>query len=145
MYTFNLFGDPSLEIEGISLENNPPFKPTINGTNKGVPGTEYTFCIIAEDPENDSLFVKWDWGDGTSSELLGPIISGTEVCESHIWDEKDTYTISVTVEDEHGAEVRAYKEVIMPKTDIYTFNFEWFFQRFPNAFPILRYIIDFLN
>jgi hypothetical protein len=141
MFTFNLFGEPSLAIEGITLENLPPDKPTIDGPNTGSPGTEYTYCIIASDPDDDSLYVKWDWGDGTSSDWLGPISSGTEVCDSHIWDTKGSYTVSVTVEDEHGLSVTAYKEVSMPRSRTFNTFLQWIFERFPNAFPILRYIL----
>ena len=143
MFTFNLFGDPSLEIEGISLENLPPVKPTIEGPDKGVPGTEYTYCIVATDPENDSIYVKWEWDDGTSSDWLGPYESGTEVCDTHIWEKKDSYMISVTVEDEHGASVRAYKEVTIPRAKTINANFQWIIERFLNAFPMLKYLLGF--
>jgi hypothetical protein len=56
LYTFNLFGDPSVEIEGITIENLPPDKPTISGPNKGSPGKEYTYSIIASDPDDDTLY-----------------------------------------------------------------------------------------
>ncbi len=136
MFTFNLFGEPSLAIEGITLENLPPDKPTIDGPNTGSPGTEYTYCIIASDPDDDRLYVKWDWDDGTGSDWLGPFISGTEVCDSHIWETKGSYTVSVTVEDEHGASVTAYKEVSMPRSKTFNTFFQWIFDRF----PILRYL-----
>ncbi len=97
------------------VENSPPDEPTIDGPNNGKPGVEYTYCIIASDPDEDSLYVRWDWDDGTGSDWLGPLQSGTEVCDSHIWNIKGTYTISVTVEDEHGEIVTAYKDVIIPK------------------------------
>jgi hypothetical protein len=142
LYTFNLFGDPSLAIEGITAENLPPDKPTIDGPNKGSPGNEYTYSIIASDPDDDTLYVQWDWGDGTTSDWLGPFSSGTEVWDSHIWNEKGTVIISVTVEDEHGLSVSAYKEVMIPRSKtIYTF-IQSFFQRFPKAFPLLQYILN---
>jgi hypothetical protein len=142
LYTFNLFGDPSLAIEGITTENLPPDKPTIDGPNKGSPGKEYTYSIIASDPDDDTLYVQWDWGDGTTSDWLGPFSSGTEVWDSHIWNEKGTVIISVTVEDEHGLSVSAYKEVMIPRSKtIYTF-IQSFFQRFPKAFPLLQYILN---
>ena len=141
MFTFNLFGDPSLEIEGVNVGNLPPNKPTIDGPSTGIPGIEYTFCIVATDPGEDTLYVQWDWDDGTSSDLLGPFVSGEEVCESHIWEKKGLYTISVTVEDEHGAKVRAYKPVTIPKTKTYNENLQWIIERFLNVFPILKYLI----
>jgi hypothetical protein len=141
MYTFNLFGDPSLSIEGIIVENLPPDKPKIDGSNKGSPGTEYTYSIIASDPDEDSLYVKWDWDDGTSSDWLGPFLTGTEVSDSHIWNTKGIYTVSATVEDEHGLSVTAYKEVNMPRSKIYNTFLQWIFERFLKAFPIFKELL----
>jgi parallel beta-helix repeat protein len=95
--------------------NHPPNTPIIDGPSSGKPGVEYTYCINASDPDNDTLYVIWNWGDGTSGEWLGPYDSGTEVCDSHVWNETGTFTISVTVSDEHGESVTAYKEVTMPR------------------------------
>jgi len=145
MFTFNLYGDPSLDIGGISLENSPPDKPTIEGPNEGKPGTEYTYCIVATDAENDSLYVKWDWDDGSSSDWLGPYESGTEVCDSHIWDEEDSYIISVTIEDEHGATVRAYKDVNIPRSRLLNANLQSIIERFLKEFPILKNLFYFIN
>ena len=140
MYTFNLFGDPSLDIRGIILENLPPDKPTIDGPNTGNPGTEYTYCIIASDPDEDTVYVMWDWGDGTISEWFGPLSSGTEVCDSHIWDEKGIYTVSVTVKDEHGLDATAYKDVWMQKSRTINSILPRVFKSIQNAFPNLQYI-----
>jgi hypothetical protein len=145
MYTFNLYGDPSLDIAGISLENSPPNKPTIEGPNEGIPGTEYTYCIVATDPENDTLYVKWDWDDGSSSDWLGPYESGTEVCDSHVWSEEDSYIISVTIEDEHGATVRAYKDVNIPRTKSFNTNLQSIIERFLKEFPIIQNLLYLLN
>jgi hypothetical protein len=145
MFTFNLFGDPSLKLEGISLENLPPDKPSIEGPDKGIPGTEYNYCIVATDPEDDNLYVKWDWNDGTSSDWAGPYESGTEICESHIWEEKDTYLISVTLEDEHGARVRAYKDVNIPRTKSLNEDFQWNLEKILSYFPMLQYLFYFLK
>ncbi|KYK29261.1 hypothetical protein AYK20_06120 [Thermoplasmatales archaeon SG8-52-1] len=141
MFTFNLFGDPSLLIKGIVVENLPPDKPTIEGQNKGIPGNEYTYCIIASDPNEDDLYVRWDWDDGTGSEWLGPFVSGSEVCDSHIWDTKGSYTVSVTVEDEHGLSVVAYKEVTMPRSRNLQNPFLNWLQSHKYLFPILKLLL----
>jgi hypothetical protein len=140
LYTFNLYGDPSLEIAGILLENFPPDIPVIEGPSTGKPGTEYTFFIVASDPDNDTLMVTWDWGDGTQSGWLGPFVSGAVVSDSHVWDTKGAYSVSVTVEDEHGARVIASMEVSMPKSKPDTLFIDWFVWRF----PLLNYIIGLL-
>jgi hypothetical protein len=81
--------------------------------------------------------------DGTSSDWLGPFSSGTEVWDSHIWTDKGTVIISVTVEDEHGLSVTAYKEVMIPKSRTINTFMQWFFERFPKAFPFLQYIFNY--
>lgn len=134
MYTFNLYGDPSLTLQGVPIENLPPDKPTIEGPTRGNPGNEYDYCIVATDPDGDQLLVRFDWGDGTGSEWLGPVLSGTEVCDSHTWDEKGAYQLSVTVEDEHGLRVTAYKEVSFPKTRLITMFLERVLEHYPFDF-----------
>jgi hypothetical protein len=115
-----------------SFQNNPPDLPTIDGPDSGKPGVEYEYCINATDPDNDVLFVIWNWGDGTSGEWIGPLVSGMQVCDSHSWDEKGTFNISVTVRDEHGESVTSYKEVIIPRTRITSYSIlYWFIERFP--------------
>ncbi len=99
----------------IAGENQPPNIPTINGSTTGKPGIEYVYCINATDPDNDSLYILWEWSDGMSSGWLGPIASGEEVCESHIWNKTGTYTISVTLRDENGESVKAYLKVNIPR------------------------------
>ena len=113
--------------------NAPPNTPVIDGPNSGKPGIKYEYCIIASDPDNDTLFVLWNWGDGTSSDWLGPLESGMEVCDSHIWNETGTYNISVTVRDEYGVSVTAYKAVTIPRSRATTNTvwYQWFLERFP--------------
>jgi hypothetical protein len=120
--------------------NNPPNIPIITGPNHGTPGIEYTFCINISDPDNDTLYVLWNWGDGTSSEWLGPYTSGTEVCDSHIWNKTGTFTISVTVIDENGESVTAYKEVTMPRNKNVISSSSLL--RFLEQFPILQLLLQ---
>jgi hypothetical protein len=115
-----------------TLKNEPPNTPDIIGPSKGKPGIEYTYCINVSDPDNDSLFVLWNWGDGTSSEWGGPYNSGTEVCDSHIWNELGTFTISATIKDYYGEIVKVYKEIIMPRNKLMKYPFLLnFLERFP--------------
>jgi len=113
-------------------KNGPPNIPDIIGPNKGKPGVEYTYCINVSDPDDDSLFVLWGWGDGINSEWSGPYVSGTEVCDSHVWNEKGKYTISATIKDNNGQIVTAYKEVTMPRNKMMRYPFLFsLLERFP--------------
>jgi len=63
---------------------------------------------------------------------------------AHTYADEGTFTIEAKAKDSHGAESDwATLEVTMPKNKVFNFNFnllEWLFERFPNAFPVLRYI-----
>jgi hypothetical protein len=82
--------------------NHPPASSEINGPDMGQPGVEYEFCINVSDSDNDTIYVLWDWGDGTTSEWGGPYESETEICDSHVWDETGTYQITVSIHDCYG-------------------------------------------
>lgn len=126
--------------------NNPPDKPVIDGPNKGKPGEEYTYCIIATDPDEDDLYVLWDWDDGETTGWLGPYSSGEEICESHIWAEEGTYIITIKLKDEHGDMVTASLRVTMSRNKvIHNLIFVGLLNRFPYTFPILQYIFRWIH
>jgi len=129
------------ETYEIRIGNNPPDTPIIYGPSNGKPGIDYKYCINASDPDNDSLFVLWRWGDGTNGEWLGPIVSGMEVCDSHSWNETGIFTISVTVIDEYGESVKAYKEVRMPRDKSVSIS-PWL--RFLERYPLLNRLLNIL-
>jgi hypothetical protein len=125
----------------VFIRNQPPNPTGIDGPDHGKLGVEYTYCINLSDPNNDSLFVLWDWGDGISTGWIGPFGSGEEVCDSHIWSKKGTYTISVTVKDIYGATVTVYKEISIPRNKAILYKHPvlvWLFERI----PILKHLMD---
>jgi hypothetical protein len=109
--------------------NNPPYSSGITGPDVGKPGIEYTFCINVSDSDNDDLYVLWEWGDGTFSEWSGPHESGTEVCDSHIWNETGTYTITVRIQDSYG--------LFGPET---TFTFKCSRNKAISSSPLLKFL-----
>jgi hypothetical protein len=122
--------------------NNPPNKPsTPVGKKNGKINTEYKYTSTTFDSEEDQIFYFWDWDDGNNSGWIGPYNSSS-TCEAiHTWKEKGDYTIKVKAKDIHGAE--SLWSDPLPITMPYSYNpihqfFEWLFERFPNAFPILR-------
>jgi len=54
--------------------------------------------------DNDILYYKFDWGDGSMSEWIGPLESGEEASAVHSWDKVGFYQIKVKARDEHRAE-----------------------------------------
>ncbi|MCK5258300.1 MAG: hypothetical protein KAJ69_02175, partial [Thermoplasmatales archaeon] len=83
-YQLNLFGDPTLAF--YNNANNPPNKPAKpTGVKKGAVGEEYNFSTSTTDQDEDMIYYKWDWGDGTFSGWLGPFNSGEEISITHQW------------------------------------------------------------
>jgi len=77
----------------------PPDPPAIDGPAAGKPEKEYEYTAITTDPEGDQIFYLFDWGDGTSTEWLGPYNSGEPVVASHAWSEVGNYEIKVRAKD----------------------------------------------
>jgi len=85
--------------------NNPPSKPNIYGPQNGTTNVEYTFCTdTITDPEGDSIYCLWDWGDGNLSGWLGPFASGQTICASRRWAQPGIYCIMLKLKDDYGME-----------------------------------------
>jgi hypothetical protein len=97
---FQPFGDPSLCIAG---ESQRPLAPAIPaGETEGAAGEEYAYTTSTTDPDDDSLFYLFEWGDSTYSDWVGPYASGGLATGSHIWADSGGYEIRVIAKDENG-------------------------------------------
>ena len=124
------------------LENLPPVKPIIDGPTNGKAGTSYDYDFTdCFDPDGDDMTYHVEWGDGGIDE--GFVESGGAFTLSHIWSEQDTFTIRAKLIDEYGLESDwATLEVEMPVNQQVTNPlFQMLLERFPNAFPIMRYLL----
>ena len=121
--------------------NLPPNIPTINGSISGKAGTKYGYEIYTIDPEENDVYYLIDWGDGTTSEWLGPYNSGEVTHFNHSWEEKDGYTLKVKSKDIFGDKSDwATLEISMSKNKLINTPFLNFLEEHPCMFPILRYI-----
>jgi len=130
-----------------SDSNLPPNKPrTPSGPIQGKSGVEYVYTSSITDPEADQVYCLWNWGDGNTSGWLGPYDSGATCDAKHTWIVKDNYNIKVKAKDIYGKE-SAWSDSL-PITMPYSYNpilhfFELLFQRLPNAFPLLRQLMEY--
>ncbi len=89
----------------ISSANNPPATPsTPSGTTSGYTGISYTYTTATTDPDGDSVYYFFDWGDGSNSGWIGPYTSGYSASASHIWSSSGTYHVRVKAKDVNNAE-----------------------------------------
>ena len=115
-----------------------------SGPTMGKPGVEYTYSTSATDPDGDKLEYVWYWGDGTGPEAFGPYESGETCYAKHTWAEKGIYNIEVAAKDTYRAmgDWSDPLRVTMPRGRLLPNTFFLrLLERFPNAFPILRYIL----
>ncbi len=143
-YELNLFGDPSVEFR----LNNAPDRPAAPaGPSLGKAGEECNYTAVTTDLEGDNIYYMFDWGDGGTSDWLGPFASGQAVSVSHSWEKRGTYSVKVKAKDTHGAESdwSDPSSVRMPKTYEYgiwqvmeEFN-KWFISLFGTEFmPLFK-------
>jgi len=132
-----------LHAFGAIESNAPPNPPIIEGSTEGDAGTEYVYKFLIYDTDNNPVQVFVDWGDGTSGWSY-EAASGQRIWLYHTWIEEGTYIIKAKARDVLGLESNwTTMEVTMPlsyEPPHFRF-FEWLFERFPNAFPILRYLL----
>jgi len=80
-------------------KQNPP---EISGPNVGEPGVEYNFTFVTNDPENDSIWIRFNWSEGDIGDWTGPYESGEEVIVGFEWPENGTYRIGAQSKDIWG-------------------------------------------
>ncbi len=129
----------------IGRSNGPPIKPTIEGPTEGKKGIEYDFSFSSTDPDGDDIYYFIHWGDGLIERWFGPYSSGETVTINHTWYGKATFAITAKAKDEYEfCSDWANFELSLLRIKSFDNNlniFNWIFERFPNAFPILKNII----
>lgn len=127
--------------------SNPPETPQRpSGPQFGGIGKTYSYITSTKDPDGDQVYYMWDWGDGTIPVWVGPYESEEMVSCNHTWTSIGFFQIKVKAKDTSGAESdwSPSLPIIMPKiAPIVTPFFEWLFEHFPHAFPILRHLLGY--
>ena len=87
-------------FKDLPISNNPPntpVKPT--GITNGYINVEYSFSSLAViDPDGDTVYYQFDWGDGSTSNWLSTPSS------SHIWAQSGIYEVKIKAKDIFGSE-----------------------------------------
>lgn len=126
--------------------NDAPDIPTISGPGTGAPGKNYLFKMQTVDINGDDVYYFIDWGDGTTTEWIGPFASGTQATTTHSWSEEGTYTVKVKAKDIAGDESDwGTMDVVMPFN--YRFSLQTFlenlFEMFPRLFLVLQQLLGY--
>jgi hypothetical protein len=98
----------SEEADGIMWYENhlypQPNKPSIEGPTSGRSGEEYIYKGLSTDPAGVQLYYMFEWGDGSTSDWIGPYNSGEECTKGHVWAEIGNYEIKVKAKNIFDAE-----------------------------------------
>ncbi len=84
--------------------NNQPDMPMITGPISGNTGISYEYNFTASDPDDDNISYTINWGDGTTSNWIGPYPSDVQVSLSHSWNNSGTFLVRVKAKDIHEIE-----------------------------------------
>jgi hypothetical protein len=126
----------------ILIGNHAPEKPE-TPWKKSRPTVTATFNTKTTDPDGDQVWYKWDWGDGTNSEWIGPFDSEEPVSITHTWPDNGEYKIKVKAKD-----IYDFESVWSDSTSVMIKNkfvgngpIIDIFARFFNLLPIIRLIL----
>jgi len=129
-----------------NLPPNTPKKPS--GPSSGKINEEHTFTTSSTDPDGDQIYYEFAWGDGTTSDWFGPYNSGEEVSAYHKWSKQGAYKVKVKAKDTKFA-VSEWSDPLSVSMSrkratqrLFLKFLENFFEKYPNAFPILRGLLE---
>jgi len=133
-------------IHAIGIDNaSIPEPPSINGSPMSRLFKRCSYTITCSVPAGEDVYYLIDWDDNPENVIrdnnwIGPYPSGQEIKVNHVWQNWGNHTIKVRVKNSDN--VCSNWVTLEVKQPSYLF-FERLFERFPNAFPILRYLLGF--
>ena len=83
--------------------NTAPDTPVIGGPHRGGLDTVYAFTATASDSDGDSVSLRFDWGDGDTSDWSGWVAGGEAVQMSHAWQSFNTFWVRAQARDPHDS------------------------------------------
>ncbi|UCG43479.1 MAG: hypothetical protein JSU73_02355, partial [candidate division WOR-3 bacterium] len=85
-------------------KNEPPGVPsTPSGPDSAWTGAGCTFSSSAEDPDGDSVAIRFDWDDGGTSDWSPYVLSGETVAAGHSWADSGTYSVKAQARDQEDS------------------------------------------
>ncbi|MFE3846255.1 PKD domain-containing protein [Thermoplasmatota archaeon] len=139
----NGYSDTDEVLCTIVASNDPPLKPdTPSGETEGKFGNEYTYTTSTTDPDGDAVYYKWDWGDGSMSDWLGPFGNGAEASTSHTYErpegsKSEAYEVKVKARDPSGEESVWSDPLPITMPHVWSYDLPVFIQRLCERFPFL--------
>lgn len=83
--------------------NFPPVPSIPTGPLTGLVEIIYQFTSLATDPEEDSIAIRFDWGNGDTSDWSSLLVSGASDTIEHFWSGSGIYLIRAQAKDKKAA------------------------------------------
>ncbi len=88
-------------LTNLHYPSDPPSDPVApDGDDVGATGIDYSFSTVSTDPEGDNVSYRFDFGDGTVTDWLGPFASGDSCAASHSYNTVGTFDVIAQARDE---------------------------------------------
>lgn len=85
---------------GCKKPNHAPDTPAVpSGPASCAVGVSYAFSSSAADPDGDSVSIRFDWGDGDTSEWSSCAASGDSMTMSHSWSSPGAFSVNAQARD----------------------------------------------
>ncbi len=113
--TWVCFGDPSVQMRTPGTPNGPipGNQPPVADFTYSVDGLTVTFTDQSYDPDGTIVSWLWDFGDGTTSTVQNPI---------HTYASSGSYSVSLTVTDNEGANSKVTKIISVGSLYMYVYD-----------------------
>ena len=130
---------------GQDPSSNPPTKPSKPSGRRRIKIDKlYKYSSSTTDPDDDQIYILFDWDDGNSSGWLGPYNSGEKVSVYHMWKEQGTYEIRVKAKDVNGTQSEWSDPLLvtMPRNRALANSLLlWFSEQFPLLERLLSFLL----
>ncbi|MFO7674896.1 MAG: PQQ-binding-like beta-propeller repeat protein [bacterium] len=88
----------------LTVVNRRPGTPrTPTGPARVHPDFSHNYSASGLDPDGDSIYLRFSWGDGDTSDWRGPFAPGETFTMSHAWRIADTCQLRAQARDVYGA------------------------------------------
>jgi hypothetical protein len=134
-------------ITQVLINSQPAIPDKPDGPNSVKVDEEAEYSTTSTDLDDDEIWYMWRWGDGYTSDWIGPYSSGETATSSHIWSESSIFQVRVKAKDSFEQETD-WSEILLvhvEKSKSINRPVINFLNNHPNLFPILHLLIQLLN
>jgi hypothetical protein len=112
-------------ISGCKKKNHPPYAPyTPRGPASGLVNQSYDFSSLAIDPNYDSVAIRFDWGNGDTSDWSQLVATDQIITMSCSWTLPNTYYVKAQAKDQKEAfsewSLPLYVTITIPESTFHT-------------------------